>query len=79
MYIGRDLHRIRGDGWFGRVATVTLLWIATGIALAGVGLFPIEAIVIGIGLVWLTTLVRILAVLTPAGNRASARGSLLRA
>lgn len=144
LYIGRDLHRIRGDGWFGRIVTVALLWIATGIALAGVGLFPIEqivvlhniaavstlvlfaaagvattvampgpprpllvttvgaalmlvvafvladsfhlysltvleAIVIGIGLLWLTTLVRILAVLTPAGNRPSARGSLLHA
>lgn len=143
MYIGRDLHRIRGDGSLGRIATVTLLWAATGVALAGVGLFPIEqivvvhnitavstlvlfvgagvattvvmpgpplpllittvgvalmlvvafvladvfdlysltvleAIVIGLGLLWLTTLVRVLAVLTPQGARASARGSLLR-
>ncbi|MGY1552713.1 DUF998 domain-containing protein [Microbacterium sp. A588] len=144
MYIGRDLHRIRGDAWFGRIAAVSLLWVGTGVALAGVGLFPVEqivvvhniaaastlvlfvaagvattvampgpprpllvvtvgialllvvafvladgfklysltvleAIVIGLGLLWLTTLVRILAVLTPEMSRPSARGSLLHA
>lgn len=144
MYIGRDLHRLRGDDWFGRIATVALLWVGTGVSLAGVGLFPIEqivvmhniaavstlvlfvaagvattvampgpprplllttvgvalllviafvladsfhlysltvleAIVIGLGLLWLTTLVRILAALAPAGSRPSMRGSLLHA
>lgn len=144
MYIGRDLHRILGDRVFGRIATVSVLWGGTGVALAGVGLFPLEqiivlhniaaiatlvlfvaagvattavmpgpprpllittvgialmlvfafvltdsfhlfsvtvleAIVIGLGLLWLTTLVRILAVLTPAGRRASSRSSLLHA
>lgn len=143
-YIGRDLHRIRGDAALGRVAWVVVLWAATGVALAGVGIFPLEqivvlhniaavstlvlfvaagvvttmvmpgppvplvlttvvtalllvtafvladgfhlysltaleAIVIGLGLLWLTTLVRILAVLTPDATLASARGSLLRA
>lgn len=143
LYLGRDLHRIRGDGSIGRITTVVVLWAATGVALAGVGLFPIEdivvvhniaavstlvlfvaasvvttvvmpgpplpllittvavglmlvvafvlsdplhlysltvleAIVIGLGLLWLTTLVRILAVLTPQGTRPSARGRLLR-
>lgn len=140
-YIGRDLHRILGDGALGRIAWMVVLWVATGIALAGVGLFPqenivvlhnvaavstlvlfvaaavlttavmpgppqplvvttvgvslmlviafvladafhlysltvLEAIVIGLGLLWLTTLVRILAVLTPSGSRPSARGAL---
>lgn len=143
MYIGRDLHRIHGDEALGRIAAAALLWIATGMALAGVGLFPqentivlhniaavstlvlfvaagvvttavmpgpprpllittvgvalmlviafvladtfhlysltvLEVIVIGLGLLWLTTLVRILAVLTPQGSRPSVRRSLLR-
>ena len=142
-YIGRDLHRILGDGALGRIAWVVALWAATGIALAAVGLFPqenivlvhniaavstlvlfvasgvltttvitgpprpllittvgvalllviafvladsfnlysltvLEAIVIGLGLLWLTTLVRVLAVLTPDASRPSARWSLLR-
>ena len=141
-YIGRDLHRIRGDEELGRIAWVVALWAATGLALAGVGLFPLErilvlhniasvstlvlfvaaavvttmaipgppttlvqttvgtalllvvafvladgfdlysltvleVIVIGLGLLWLTTLVRILAVLTPAETRPSVRRSLL--
>ncbi|WP_228479850.1 DUF998 domain-containing protein [Microbacterium abyssi] len=142
-YIGRDLHRIRGDVALGRLAWVVALWAATGLALAGVGLlsleriiilhniaalatlvlfvaagilttivmpgpprallltsagiallivvavllafvfdlYPVtalEAIVIGLGLLWLTTLVRILAVFTPVGTRPSVRRSLLR-
>lgn len=137
-YIARDLHRIHGDAWFGRIALVAGLWALTGIALAGVGLFPaeqliavhnvfavgtlvlfvasgvattavmpgppraltwttvgialllvlsfvltdtfhlftvtvLEAIAIGLGLLWLTTLVRILAVLVPDGARPSER------
>lgn len=141
-YIGRDLHRILGDGALGRIAWVVALWAATGVALAGVGLFPLEniivlhnisaiatlvlfvaagvlttsvmpgpprplllttvgvalllviafvgadsfdlysitvleAIVIGLGLLWLTTLVRVLAVLTPERPRPSVRRSLL--
>ncbi|WP_051607118.1 DUF998 domain-containing protein [Microbacterium sp. CH12i] len=142
-YIGRDLHRIRGDSALSRIAWVVVLWAATGVALAAIGLFPLErsallhniaafstlilfvaagvittllipgpprplllttigialllvvacvlafgfrlfaitvleAVVIGLGLLWLTTLVRILAVLTPAGSRPSARRSLMR-
>lgn len=38
----------------------------------------LEAIAIGIGLLWLTTLVRILAVLTPVGTRPSAQQTLVR-
>ncbi|WP_337458668.1 DUF998 domain-containing protein [Microbacterium sp. KHB019] len=142
-YIGRDLHRIHGDAALGRIAWVVALWAATGVALAGVGVFPLErivvvhnvaafstlglfvvagiltttvmpgppralllttagvaslivvavvlafgfrlfsvtaleAIVIGLALLWLTTLVRMLAVLTPEQTRPSARTSLLR-
>lgn len=142
-YIGRDLHRILGDDALAQIGWVVALWAATGVALAGVGLFPLEnivvlhniaalsalvlfgasglltttvmpgpplpllittvgvalllvvavvlsfvfdlysitvleAIVIGLGLLWLTTLVRVLAVLTPEVTRPSLRGSLLR-
>jgi len=142
-YIGRDLHRILGDAALGRIAWTVALWVATGAALAGVGLFPLEdivvlhniaavstlvlfvaagvltttvlpgpprpllvmtvgvallltaafvgadafhlysltvleAIVIGLGLLWLTTLVRVLAVLTPEAARPSLRGTLRR-
>lgn len=141
-YIGRDLHRILGDAALPRIALVVALWAATGVALAAVGLFPLEdivvvhniaaastlvlfvaagvltttvmpgpprplllttagvalllvvafvlgvvvdlysvtvleAIVIGLGLLWLTTLVRVLAVLTPDVTRPSLRGTLL--
>lgn len=142
-YIGRDLHRIRGDDALGGVAAVVALWAAAGVALAAVGVFPIhrvvvahniaavgtlvlfvaaavvtlavlpdpprpllittwgvgvllvvavllywpvglysatalEAIVVGLGLLWMTTLVRILAVVVPDASRPSARRSLLR-
>ncbi|MGO2747667.1 DUF998 domain-containing protein [Microbacterium sp.] len=141
-YIGRDLHRIRGDAALGRIAWAVVLWAATGAALAAIGLFPLErntalhnisafatqllfvaagilttilmpgppralvmttigiallivvavvlafgvglfsvtvleAMVIGLGLLWLTTLVRMLAVLTPTGTRPSVRPSLM--
>ncbi len=141
-YIGRDLHRIRGDAALFRIGWVVALWAATGLALACVGLFPLhrivlahnisafaalalfvgaailttiampgpprplllttvavgvlvvvavllcdpfrlysvtvlEAIVIGLGMLWLTTLVRVLAVLTPAEVRPSVRPRLL--
>lgn len=142
-YVGRDLHRLRGDAMLGRIAGVVALWAATGVALAGVGLFPVhrvevvhnvaavgtlalflaaavfttvvmpgppqplvlatvvvavllvvavvlcdpfrlysltvlEVIVVGLGLLWMTVLVRTLAVLTPEDSRPSARESLLR-
>ncbi len=144
MYIGRDLHRILGDARLGRIGWVVVLWAATGVALAMVGIFPqegavvvhnvvavstlvlfaasgvlttatipgpppaltattvvislllvvafvladafelfsltvLEAVVIALGLLWLTTLVRVLAVLTPERSRPSLRGRLLGA
>ncbi|GAB3598081.1 DUF998 domain-containing protein [Microbacterium tumbae] len=143
-YIGRDLHRIRGDAALFRIGWAVALWAATGVALACVGLFPVhrivvahnlsaiatlalflaagilttvvmpgpprplllttvvvavlvviavllcdpfqlysltvlETIVIGLGMLWLTTLVRVLEVLTPEQSRLSGRTSLLRA
>lgn len=143
-YIGRDLHRTRGDRRLRYIAAVVLLWAATGAALAGVGLFPLghidavhnvaavatlvlfvlsgvvttvmmprhppvllfttaaialliaatvvgglvldlysltalEAIVIGLALLWLTTLTRMLGVLSPDFTRPSTRQSLVHA
>lgn len=140
-YIGRDLHRILGDAAFRRILWVVALWVGAGIALAGVGAFPIhrivvahnvsaiatlvlfiaavvattivmpgpprplvfttvvvgalmvvafilcdplrlysltvlEVIAVGLGLLWMSTLVRILAVLSPARSRPSARPTL---
>lgn len=141
-YIGRDLHRLRGDALITRIAIVVMLWAGTGVALAAVGIFPIhrvvvahniaavgtlglfiaaailttivmpgppraliittvgvvvllvvavilcdplrlysltvlEVIVVGLGLVWMTTLVRILAVMVPPRPRLSARETLI--
>ncbi|WP_245861281.1 DUF998 domain-containing protein [Microbacterium aurantiacum] len=141
-YIGRDLHRLLGDESLRRIGRVVVLWAATGVALAGVGLFPLhavpvphniaafaalalfgiaavsttlvmpappralvvttiavtvmvvlavvlwvpfglysvtalEAMVIGLGLVWMTTLVRMLAIVVPAQSRPSLRATLL--
>ncbi|MBO9626643.1 MAG: DUF998 domain-containing protein [Microbacterium sp.] len=140
-YIGRDLHRLRGDPAIGRIAVVVALWAATGVALATVGLLPLdrmpvphdiaafstlvlfglaavvsttvipaapgalvlttvgvvglvvvavvlcfgirlygvtalEAIVVGLGLLWMTTFVRVLAILAPPASRPSARMTL---
>ena len=140
-YIGRDLHRLLGDGALGRVAAVVALWAVTGLALAAVGLLPLhrvpvphdiaafaslvlfvaaaawttsvvpdtprallltsvgvgvlvavavllwipfglysatalEAVVVGLGLLWMATLVRVLAILTPPQSRPSARRTL---
>ncbi|MBS1697797.1 MAG: DUF998 domain-containing protein [Actinobacteria bacterium] len=142
-YIGRDLHRLRGDAALRRIAAVVVLWGLTGLALAVVGFVPIElnrvvhwvaaistlllfavaavtstgavpgppralviatvglgvlvaaavvlhwpvglyssagleAIAVGLGLVWMTTFVRVLAVLSPDEPRVSERASLLR-
>ncbi|WP_309103377.1 DUF998 domain-containing protein [Microbacterium sp.] len=142
-YIGRDLHRLRGDAALRRIGWVVALWAFAGVLLAAVGLLPLhltpiphnisafgalalfaaagaattftipnapralvittiaiailiaaavmlsmvfrlfsitalEAIVIGLGLVWMTTLVRILAVIVPEESRPSLRATLLR-
>lgn len=143
-YIGRDLHRMLGDDALGRIAGVVVLWAATGVALAAVGLLPlhrvpiphdiaavatlllflaaaavtvaaipgpprallltsigvgllvvvaialwvpfglysvtaVEAIVVGLGLLWMATFVRVLAILAPEQSRPSLRPSPLRA
>ncbi|WP_282848881.1 DUF998 domain-containing protein [Microbacterium oxydans] len=57
------------------VVVAVVLWIPFG-------LYPataVEAIVVGLGLLWMATLVRVLAILVPSQSRPSARRTLLRA
>ncbi|WCD93234.1 DUF998 domain-containing protein [Microbacterium sp. nov. GSS16] len=142
-YLGRDLHRMLGDAALPRIAAIVLTWAGAGLALAAVGLLPLdrvpvahavaafsmlalilvaavlttlllrdvgllrgltialvvsvvvaavlafvfrvlsvtalEGVVVGVVLLWLTTLVQLLAVLAPEASRPSTRRSPLRA
>lgn len=141
-YLGRDLHRMLGDQALRRIAAIVSTWAGAGLALAAVGLLPLdrvrvahaiaaystlglilaatvlttlllsgvrmlrvltsvfvvfvvaatvafgfgmlsvaalEAVVVGLVLLWLTTLVQLLCVLAPDESRPSARRSPLRA
>lgn len=55
------------------IAVPLLLWLGFGLY----GLTAVEAIVVGLGLLWMTTLVRVLAIIVPDGSRPSLRRSLL--
>jgi len=141
-YLGRDLHRMLGDAALRGIAAVVIVWAGAGLALAAVGLLPLdrvpgphalaafatlglllagvvivtvlmgtmrilrvltivlvgliaiavvlafgphllpvaalEAVVVGLVLLWLTTLVQLLGILAPAVSRPSARRSPLR-
>ncbi|MDT0156017.1 DUF998 domain-containing protein [Microbacterium sp. ARD32] len=141
-YLGRDLHRMLGDAALRGIAAVVIAWAGAGIALAAVGLLPLdrmplphaiaafatlalllaaavmatvlmgelrmlrvltvvlvvligiavvlafglrvlsvtvlEAVVVGLVLLWLTTLVQLLGILAPDVSRPSARRSPLR-
>ncbi|MFD5224239.1 DUF998 domain-containing protein [Microbacterium sp. NPDC058342] len=141
-YVGRDLHRMLGDAALRGIAAVVITWAGAGVALAGVGLLPLdrmpiphavaafatlalilvativttvlmgelrmlraltvalvvgvvivvalafgarvlsvtalEAVIVGLVLLWLTTLVRLLGILAPDVSRPSARRSPLR-
>ncbi|SJM53790.1 DUF998 domain-containing protein [Microbacterium sp. JB110] len=41
-YIGRDLHRLLGDGPLNRIAVVVAAWTGCGAALAAVGMLPVD-------------------------------------
>ncbi len=43
-YLGRDLHRMLGDGALRPIAAVVLTWVAAGIALGAVGLLPLDTV-----------------------------------
>ncbi len=43
-YIGRDLHRLLGDGQLRRIGTTVLLWAFAGLALATVGMLPLHSL-----------------------------------
>ncbi|MFD6814602.1 hypothetical protein [Enteractinococcus coprophilus] len=143
-YIGRDLHRLLDDEAVPRITVVVSIWVLAGLALAGVGWFPLnqqpgahavaafaalgllvlaagytqyvlpgrpfvlrfvtgllvvliagcfmltfiipvltvtalESIVVGLSLLWMTTFVRVLSILTPNRSVASQRRHLLTA
>ncbi|MGN7979384.1 DUF998 domain-containing protein [Microbacterium sp. 22195] len=142
-YVGRDLHRMLGDTALRGIAVVVVTWAGAGLALAAVGLLPLdqvpvphaiaafatlglivaaaimttvlmgelrmlrvltivlvvliaiavllafalrmlsvaalEAIVVGLVLLWLSTLVQLLGILAPDESRPSARRRPLRA
>ena len=52
-----------------------VLWVPFGVY----STTAVEAIVVGLGLLWMATLVRVLAILVPAGSRPSGRLRLMRA
>jgi hypothetical protein len=142
-YLGRDLHRMLGDAALRGIAAVVTAWAVAGLALAAVGMLPLneaplphaiaafaalvlilagvvmttvlmgelrmlraltvvlvvlvvvavilafgahvlpvaglEAVVVGLVLLWLSTLTRLLCILAPEESRPSARRSPLRA
>lgn len=143
-YIGRDLHRLLDDKAVPRITIVVSIWLLAGLALAGVGWFPLdehpgahaiaafaalgllvfaagytqfvlpgrpfvlqavtgilvvliaasivltfiipvisvtalESIVVGLSLLWMTTFVRVLSILTPNRSVTSQRRHLLTA
>jgi len=43
-YLGRDLHRMLGDGALRGIAAVVIVWACAGVALAAVGLLPLDAV-----------------------------------
>lgn len=57
------------------LAAAVVLWVPFGLFSAT----AVEAVVVGLGLLWMATLVRVLAILVPARSRPSARLSLMRA
>ncbi|CAD5137762.1 conserved membrane protein of unknown function [Microbacterium sp. Nx66] len=70
----------------GRPLALVVTSVAVGVLVVGAVLlwwplrfFPVtavEAVVVGLGLLWMTTLVRVLAIVVPEGTRPSARRSL---
>lgn len=57
------------------IVVAVVLWVPFGLYSAT----AVEAVVVGLGLLWMATLVRVLAILVPAQSRPSARRSPLRA
>lgn len=60
-YLGRDLHRMRGDAALRGIATVVIAWAGAGFALAAVGLLPIDRVPIPHAIAAFTTLGLLLA------------------
>lgn len=56
------------------IAVAVVLWVPFGLYSAT----ALEAVIVGLGLLWMATLVRVLAILVPSQSRPSARRALLR-
>ncbi|WDH79097.1 DUF998 domain-containing protein [Microbacterium esteraromaticum] len=74
LYIGRDLHRLYGDRMLRRIAVVALAWVVSGLALAAVGLLPINRFptahdILAVGTMVLIVVAVVLSARVLAGGR----------
>lgn len=60
-YLGRDLHRMLGDAALPGIAAVVLVWAGAGLALAGVGVLPVDRVPLAHAIAAFTTLALLLA------------------
>ena len=60
-YLGRDLHRMLGDSALRGIAAVVAVWTGAGVALAAVGLLPLDAVPVAHALAAFTGLGLIIA------------------
>lgn len=60
-YLGRDLHRMLGDQALPRIAAIVLTWAGAGLALAAVGLLPLDRVRLAHAIAAFSTLGLILA------------------
>lgn len=60
-YLGRDLHRMLGDRALPQIAAVVLTWAGAGLALAAVGLLPLDRVRVAHAVAAFSTLGLILA------------------
>lgn len=60
-YLGRDLHRMLGDSTLRGIAAVVAVWAGAGVALAAVGLLPLDAVPVAHALAAFTGLGLIIA------------------
>lgn len=60
-YLGRDLHRMLGDAALRGIAAVVIAWAGAGLALAAVGLLPLDRVPVPHAIAAFTTLALLLA------------------
>ncbi|SJN20709.1 ABC transporter, permease protein (putative) [Microbacterium esteraromaticum] len=74
-YVGRDLHRMRGDDALRLIAPVVVIWALAGAGLAGVGLLPVDRMPVAHAIAAFTTLACVVtaAILTTTAVPAAPR------